>query len=279
MQSPRDHYIKIGEINTRYWTAGDAGPNVVLIHGVGRFLEEWLPSFDALAAHYRVCALDLPGHGRTDKPLSASYRMVDLARFVRDFMRALDIHQAHIVGHSLGGGIALQLTLQFSKAVDKLVLVCSAGLGKEATLVLRITAIPLLGELLTRPSLKGTRRLLKEFVMDRALLTDDFINLSYRMAALPGAQQAVLKTLRSAGNLFGQYDDIYRSIIDNLGSIAKPVLIIWGRQDRVLPVAHGQSAVKRLPDGHLKILEDCGHLPMLENTRMFNDSILNFLDS
>ena len=279
MQAPEDRYIKIGEINTRYWMAGDTGPQVVLIHGVGRFLEEWLPSFDALAAHNRVYALDWPGHGRTDKPLSASYRLVDLASFVNDFMGALDISQAHIVGHSMGGGIALQLTLQFPEAVDKLVLVCSAGLGKEVTLVLRIASVPLLGEILTRPSLNGTRRLLKEFVKDPAFLTDDFIDLSYRMAALPGAQQAVLKTLRSAGNLFGQYDDTYRPIVDNLGSIESPVLIIWGRQDRVLPVAHGQAAVTRLPNASLEILEDCGHLPMLEQTQRFNESILDFLSS
>ena len=279
MQAPEDHYIKIGEINTRYWTAGDTGPNVVLIHGVGRFLEEWLPSFDAIAAHCRVYALDLPGHGHTDKPLSASYRLADLAGFINDFMGALDISPAHVVSHSLGGGIALQLTLQFPEAVDKLVLVCSAGLGKEVTLVLRIATVPMLGEILTRPSLNGTRRLLKEFVKDPAFLTDDFVDLSYRMAALPGAQQAVLKTLRSAGNLFGQYDDTYRPIVDNLGSIESPVLIIWGRQDRVLPVAHGQAAVTRLPNARLEILEDCGHLPMLEQTQRFNESILDFLSS
>ena len=279
MQAPEDRYIKIGEINTRYWMAGNTGPQVVLIHGVGRFLEEWLPSFDNLAAHNRVYALDLPGHGHTDKPLSASYRLADLARFVNGFMEALDISPAHVVGHSLGGGIALQLTLQFPEAVDRLVLVCSASLGKEVTLVLRITAVPLLGEILTRPSLNGTRRLLKEFVKDPAVLTDEFVDHSYRMAALPGAQQAVLKTLRSSGNLFGQHDDTYRPIVDNLGSIKKPILIIWGRQDRVLPVAHGQAAVTKLPNASLKILEECGHLPMLEQTQQFNESILDFLSS
>ena len=209
MQAPEDHYIKIGNINTRYWTAGDAGPNVVLIHGVGRFMEEWLPNMDALAAHHRVYALDLPGHGHTGKPLSASYRLYDLAGFVKDFLAALDINQAHVIGHSLGGGIALQLILQFPEVVEKLVLVCPAGLGKEATLVLRLTAVPWLGEILTRPSLSGTKRLLKEFVEDQTLLTDEFVALNYRMAAQPGAQQAVLKTLRSAGNLFGQYDETY----------------------------------------------------------------------
>jgi pimeloyl-ACP methyl ester carboxylesterase len=105
------------------------------------------------------------------------------------------------------------------------------------------------------------------------------INTRYWTAALPGAQQAVLKTLRSAGNLFGQYDDTYRPIVDNLGPIESPVLIIWGRQDRVLPVAHGQAAVTRLPNASLEILEDCGHLPMLEQTQRFNESILDFLSS
>ena len=105
------------------------------------------------------------------------------------------------------------------------------------------------------------------------------INTRYWMAALPGAQQAVLKTLRSAGNLFGQYDDTYRPIVDNLGSIESPVLIIWGRQDRVLPVAPGQAAVTRLPNASLKILEECGHLPMLEQTQQFNESIIDFLSS
>ena len=105
------------------------------------------------------------------------------------------------------------------------------------------------------------------------------MDLSYRMAALPGAQQAVLKTLRSAGNLFGQYADTYRPIVDNFGSIKSPVLIIWGRQDCVLPVAHGQAAAAGLSNARLKILEDCGHLPMLEQTEKFNVSILDFLSS
>ena len=277
MPAPQDQYIKIGEINTRYWAVGESGPNVVLIHGVGRFAEEWLPSIDKLAAHHRVYALDLPGHGLTDKPLSASYGLVDMAGFVKAFTESLGIGQAHIIGHSLGGGIALRLVLRFPEAVRKLVLVCPAGLGKEATLILRIATVPLLGEILTRPSLKGTRRLLKEFVNDPALLSEEFVEFNYRMAAQPGAQQAVLKTLRTAGNLFGQYEDTYRPIVNNLGKIKQPVLIIWGRQDRVLPVAHGQAAVTRFPTASLEVIENCGHLPMLEDTHIFNELISNFL--
>ena len=279
MEAPQDHYITVGSINTRYWKAGDKGPNVVMIHGVGRFVEEWLPNIQALAADYRVYALDLPGHGGTDKPLSASYRLVDLAGFVNEFMGALEINHAHILGHSLGGGIALQLVLRFPDAVEKLGLVCPAGLGKEATMVLRIATVPLLGELLTRPSFNGTKRLLREFVNNPDLLTDDVVEFNYRMAARPGAQQAVLKTLRSVGNLFGQYEDAYRPIVDKLGKIKQPVLIIWGRQDRVLPVAHGQAAVNGLPNARLEIIEDCGHLPMLEETQQFNELIFDFLSS
>ncbi len=279
MPAPQNQHIKIGEINTRYWAVGESGPNVVLIHGVGRFAEEWLPSIDSLAAHHRVYALDLPGHGLTDKPLSASYGLVDMAGFVKAFMESLGIDQAHIIGHSLGGGIALQLVLRFPEAVGKLALVCPAGLGKEATLILRIATVPLLGEILTRPGLKGTKRLLKEFVNDPALLTEEFVEFNYRMAARPGAQQAVLKTLRTAGNLFGQSEDTYRPIVNSLGKIKQQVLIIWGRQDRVLPVAHGQATVTRFPTASLEVIENCGHLPMLEETKKFNELILDFLDS
>ncbi|MDX2502751.1 MAG: alpha/beta fold hydrolase [Deltaproteobacteria bacterium] len=99
------------------------------------------------------------------------------------------------------------------------------------------------------------------------------------MAAIPAAQQAVLKTLRSAGNLFGQLNESYRPIVENLELIKCPALIIWGRQDRVLPVIHGQAAEKVLPNARLKILENCGHLPMLEHTQLFNDTILDFLSN
>ena len=98
--------IKIGTVNTRYWMEGEGSP-VIFIHGISRSIEDWLLNFKVISGQHRVFALDLIGHGRTDKPLSASYKITDLAQFIKDFMDALNIKCANLVGHSLGGAISL----------------------------------------------------------------------------------------------------------------------------------------------------------------------------
>ena len=226
MKTPQDRYIQVGKYNVRYWDEGSQSAPVVLIHGLGGFIEDWLPSFEALAAQHRVVAVDLLGHGRTDKPRDGAYRVADLAQFVNNFMAALAIEHAHVVGHSLGGGISMRLTLMHPAAVDRLVLVSSAGLGKAATIGLRIASIPLLGELFTLPSRIGVAQSARFVLHDPKGMTGELIELGYQMSALPGAQQAFLKTLRANGNLFGQAKNLYGPIIEELPSITKPVLVL-----------------------------------------------------
>ena len=277
MKMPQDRYIKVGTINTRYWAEGSQGSPVILIHGIGGYIEAWLPNFDALAAQHQVYAVDLLGHGRTDKPLDVSYTIASLTQFVKDFMAALGIEQAHVVGHSLGGAIGTRLALTFPTVVDKLVLVESAGLGKEASLVLRITSVPFLGEMLTRPSRSGSASSGKMLVYNPAIMTNELVELNYQMAALPGAQQSFLKTLRANGNLFGQKKSMYSPNVRGLPSITHAVLVIWGRQDKVLPVMHAEVAAKGLPNVRVNVLDNCGHLPMLEHSQAFNELLLEFL--
>ena len=279
MKIPRDQYIRIGQINTRYWAEGIEGSVVVLIHGIGRFIEDWLPSLYVLAERHRVYAVDLLGHGRTDKPLDASYKIADLAQFVKDFMMALEIEHAHIVGHSLGGAIGTRLTLLYPNLVDKLILVSTAGLGRNVTIMLRIATIPLLGEKLTRPSLSGAANSAKMCVHNPDIITDKLVDLDYEMASLPGAQQALLKVLRVNGNLFGQDKSMYKPNILGLPSITNPVLVIWGRQDQIVSVEHADVVAKKLPDAKVRIFDDCGHFPMLEHTQAFNDLLLEFLNN
>jgi pimeloyl-ACP methyl ester carboxylesterase len=279
MKTPQDRYVQVGKYNVRYWAEGSQGAPVVLIHGLGGFIEDWLPSFDALAAQHRVVAVDLLGHGRTDKPKEGAYRVADLAQFVKDFMAALAIENARMVGHSLGGGIITRLTLMHPAVVDRLVLVSSAGLGKEVTIALRIASIPLLGELLTRPSRAGVAQTARFIVHDPAVMTGELIELGYQMAALSGAQRAFLRTLRANGNLFGQGKSLYGPNVLGLPSITKPVLVLWGRQDQIVPAAHAQVAAKSIPDARVHIFENCGHVPMLEYPRAFNELLLEFLGS
>jgi 4,5:9,10-diseco-3-hydroxy-5,9,17-trioxoandrosta-1(10),2-diene-4-oate hydrolase len=250
---------------------------VVLIHGLGGYVENWLSSFNALAAQHRVYALDLPGHGRTDKLMDISYRIADLAQFVEDFMAVLKIEHAHVVGHSLGGAVSTRLVLVHPAVVDKLILVASGGLGKEVGSMLRIASIPLLGDLLTRPSLSGSAQSAKILVYDPAVMTNELIKENFQMASLPGAQQAFLKTLRANGSLFGQVKSNYGPNVYGLPSIKKPVLVIWGQQDQVVPVAHADVAAKNIPNVRMHLLDKCGHAPMLEHPQVFNELLLEFL--
>jgi 4,5:9,10-diseco-3-hydroxy-5,9,17-trioxoandrosta-1(10),2-diene-4-oate hydrolase len=275
-QAPQVQYTKVGQINTRFWALGDEGSTVLLIHGIGGSLEDWMLNANALARNNCVFAVDLVGSGHSDKP-SVSYTFSYLAQFVNDFMEAENIDRACLIGHSLGGGVSLQFTIQFPDKVDKLVLVNSAGLGKEGSILFRLPTLPILGELLTRPSRKGTANLLKACVHDPAVVTDELIELAYSLAVLPGAQNAFLSTVRSLGNFRGIRKDVLRSIVDNLGTITAPTLIFWGQQDRILPVAHAHVAENKIPDTQLHIFDPCGHCPQLERPEEFNSIVLKFL--
>ena len=251
---------------------------VVLIHGLGRYVEDWRCNVHALAAQHRVYALDLVGSGRSDKP-SAPYSLPYLAQFVNNFMEAQNIGRASLIGHSLGGSIVLQYAIQFPDKVEKLMLVNSAGLGKEVPLSLRLSSLPIISKWLTRPSRKGIAGSLKKSVYDPALLTDEWVQLCYRQATLPGAQRALLDMARAIIDLGGMRDDVIRPILDNLAYITAPTLIIWGQQDRTLPVAHAYVAEKRMPNARLYIFDPCGHFTQMERSVEFNALVLEFLAS
>jgi pimeloyl-ACP methyl ester carboxylesterase len=279
VNAPRDQFCDVGQIRTRYWTDGDRGSPVVLVPGVPGYIEDWLPSIGALAARHRVYALDLVGQGLTDKPPDASYEITDLARFVRDFMTAQEIDRAHVVAHSFGGAIAIRLTLLFPEVVDRLVLVASAGLGREINPLFRLSGVPLIGNLLTRPSRSGSATFAKMLVHDPVVVTEESIERDYQMTAQPGAHQAFLRAVRTNVSLLsGQSERVYGPHLSGLASITSRVLIVWGAQDRIVPVAHAGVAAECLPSARLRVFEDCGHVPMLEQTQAFNASLLEFIN-
>ena len=273
---PPDQYTQIGQINTRFWAAGDGGKTLVLIHGLGGYVEDWMHNIHALAEQHRVYAMDLVGSGRSDKP-SAAYSLPYLAQFVHDFVEAQNIERASLIGHSLGGGVALQFAIRFPAKVGKLVLVSSAGLGREVKLLLRLSTLPIIGEWFTRPTRKGIAEFLKKSMYDPALVTDELVELCYHLAAVPGAQRAMLATARAVINLRGMRDDAVRPIVDHLPHITAPTLIVWGQRDRTLPVAHAYVAEKRMPNARLHIFDPCGHFPQMERPEEFNALVLEFL--
>ncbi len=275
-KSPQDRYVKVGDINTRFWSAGEKGSAIILVHGLGGFIENWISNIGPLSKDHRVYAMDLLGFGRTDKaPLTPDLN--DLVVFIHDFMKTQGIASASLVGNSLGGGLVLQFALKYPEEVEKLVLVDNAGMGRGVIFDFKLCSLPLLGELLIRPNPKSTASLWKKIVYDSSLLTPELLDLSYRLAAEPGAKQALLVALRAGIDLFGQRAALVRQLIGSLAGLNKPVLITWGRQDRIIPFAHARLALEKIPGARLEVFESCGHMPQLEHPDKFNKLVLDFL--
>jgi 4,5:9,10-diseco-3-hydroxy-5,9,17-trioxoandrosta-1(10),2-diene-4-oate hydrolase len=275
---PDDKYVDVGEVRTRYWTLGNEGPPLVLIHGIGASMESWAANIRPLAKTHRVYALDLVGFGSSGKP-TAPYTLSFLAQFVADFMRGQDIAQASIIGHSLGGGVALKLAIEHAEKVDRLVLVGSAGLGREGHIFFRLGSLPLVGEYLTRPSRERTAQFLEEMVYDPGMVTEELVDLHYDLMSRPGAQEAYLSTVRSIATVFGTRRAVLRSIVDNLDRITAPTLVVWGEQDEILPVAHAHVAAEAIPNARLHIFQECGHFVQMEKVEAFNALVSQFLNT
>ncbi len=276
LQMPEDRYIKVGNLKTRYWALGENGTPVILIHGLGASADIWMYNVDALAEQHRVYVPDLVGFGRSDKP-GPSFSPFDYTRFLDDFRTTLSIDRASLIGQSLGGGVALHYALQFPQKVNKLVLVDSAGLGKEVIWTLKLMSLPLVGELFSHPSRKGVEIFFKLAVRNRALVTKDFVELYYEIFSRPGFQKFFLMILRKIVDIRGAREEILDPIMNNLFKINRPVLIIWGEKDRVLPLKHGYLGKEKLPNAKLKIMDGCGHIPFFERSDEFNRTVLEFL--
>lgn len=276
MTFPKDQFIAANSINTRYWSVGDQGSPVILIHGLGASAEIWMHNVEAFAEHHRVYVPDLAGFGRSEKPAS-SFTPLDYASFVDDFMRALNIEQASLVGQSLGGGIALQYVLQFPQKINKLVLVDCAGFGKEIIWTLRLMSLSGIGELLSYPTRMEVSIFFKLAVHSQALITEDFIDIYYKFFRQPGSPEFLLKVVRMLVDIHGAKEKILSSVMESLHKIKHPTLILWGEDDRVFPLKHAYYGKEKISNSKLHIIKQCGHIPNFERPEEFNNIVLDFL--
>lgn len=269
-----ERYVDVDGWRIRYLHAGRGDP-VVLLHGLGVFAESWLYNISALSDYFSVYAPDLIGFGRSDKP-RISYDMEVFDRFLLGFLDSLGLERVVLIGNSLGGGIALYFALTHPDRVEKLVLVDSALIGRDVSWGLRILSIPRLGRLLIgKGSKEDLRRALRGSFYDPKFLTDDWIEEAYRISKLPGVKHPFLSVIRNGVNLWG----IRRRYVltDRLHELKMPVLIVWGRQDRVIPVRYAYVAYRRIRSARLIIFEGCGHAPQIERYAQFNKAVLEFL--
>ena len=274
---PADLYINIDGVRTRYWTQGESGSAVLLIHGLGGFVENWMHNIGPLSERHRVYALDLLGFGLTDKtPLVRNmYQLVD---FIDAFLETIRPGRVALIGNSLGGGLALYYTVQHPEKVDKIVLADNAGMGRQVCADFRWCAVPVLNNFITRSSRESTARILSTLVYDRSKITKEFIDLAFKYASAPGAVKALMTTLYAGIDIFGQRSKLTRRLREELAGLKVPALVIWGRQDRIIPLSHGYIARDRIPGARLEIIDNCGHMPMFEQPEKFNRLVLDFLD-
>jgi 4,5:9,10-diseco-3-hydroxy-5,9,17-trioxoandrosta-1(10),2-diene-4-oate hydrolase len=273
----KDQYIKVGDISTRYWSVGEKGKTIILIHGFGTSVEIWQHNISVLSKDYKVVAFDIPGFGRSDKIQHPDF-FTFIPRFVSDFMDALNIGKASLMGISLGGAISLKFAVQYPNKIDKLILVDSGGLGTDLPFSMCVVSLPIVGELLTRPSRKMTYEFLKPLVFDPKILNEEIIDFYYELSSLPGAQKSLLCILRSFCNIFGPYKDMIHQIKSSLYQISAPTLIIWGKYDASFPLSHAYYAKEKIPNSKLHIIDQSGHLPNFEKPEEFNQIVLNFLN-
>ncbi len=278
---PEEHEIVLHGHRVSYRVAGQGGPVVLLIHGITGCARQWDQVIPLLAERYTVVAPDLLGHGQSAKP-RGDYSLGAYAVSVRDLLVALGHRRATVVGHSLGGGIAMQFAYEYPPFAERLVLVSSGGLGREVHLLLRAATLP--GSELVLPVISNERLIgvgnLLAGLLERLGLTagPDLAEMArgYSSLADAGARQAFIHTLRAVIEIGGQRvsatDRLY--LADLL-----PSLVIWGSRDPLIPVDHAHIADRELPNNRLEIFEGTGHFPQLQEPIRFAHTLIDFIES
>src|SRR3954451_8288735 len=276
---PRETRVVHG--HRRAFAPAGEGPPLLLLHGVGNSAQTWAGVLDRLSAAHTVLAPDLLGHGSSDKP-RGDYSIAGYANGMRDLLSVLDIEQATVVGHSLGGGIALQFAYQFPERCARLVLVGSGGLGPELSAGLRAATLPGAEAVLTAlAGVSGVLRMGLRVVegVGRAggwQRLRDLAEAGDALLALKDveARRAFLRTLRGVVDARGQaVTAVDRLYLAN----AIPMLVVWGSRDPIVPAAHAQTVRALVPTARVEVLEGAGHWPHLDDPDRFCDVLLDFV--
>jgi pimeloyl-ACP methyl ester carboxylesterase len=264
-----------------YRIAG-SGPPVVLIHGMVNSSRHWESVALGLADSYTVIAPDLIGHGDSATP-RGDYSLGAHAASIRDLLTAIGVEKATIVGHSLGGGVAMQFFYQFPQRTERLVLVSSGGLGHEVSPLLRAAALPGATPLLslaTRPRVLAGLLQASERLQRRGSGKAVYLRAVARALEPlkePGAREAFLQTLRAVIDVRGQRvsarDRLY------LLKDAMPTLVVWGGRDHTIPLSHGRETHEAVPGSRFEVLPRAAHFPHLEDPEGLAAVLRDFLET
>jgi pimeloyl-ACP methyl ester carboxylesterase len=267
----------------RAFRVAGSGPAILLIHGIGDNSTTWKTVQAKLAQRFTVIAVDLLGHGQSGKP-RADYSVAAYANGMRDLLSVLDIERVTVIGHSLGGGVAMQFAYQFPQLVERLVLVAAGGVTRDVNIVLRMASLPMGGEALAflrlplvLPAVQIAGRTLGT-VLGSTKLGRDLPDVLRVLADLPEpmASSAFTRTLRAVvdwrGQMVTMLDRCY--LAESI-----PVQIIWGTEDVVVPVSHAWMVHAAMPGSRLEIFERSGHFPFHDDPDRFIEVVERFIDT
>lgn len=273
----RIEQIQIGQYLINYLTAGTGEP-VVLVHGGNIGWGQWYPNIAALAKHYTVYALDLPGAGRSSR---IDYDRLDLQRdfveVVRSFIANLHLGSVSIIGSSVGGWIALQLVLS-DLPVKKLILVDSLGFGDSMSFSDRLIGIRPFAKLIARTILRPVRgnKNIEKFLRDvfykkETVIAPQFIDYFYETMATSHN----LLLISGLSSFWGVRPELV--LRDALAGVKNRTLVVWGERDALMPLSINQPNFSRLPNAQVHIMKDAGHIPSMEKPEEFNRVVIEFL--
>ncbi len=266
----RRAYVKVG-----------SGPTLLLLHGLGCDHTTWEPVIDRLARHYTVLAPDLLGHGQSAKP-RADYSLGGYANGMRDLLTVLSIDKVTVVGHSFGGGVAMQFAYQFPERTERMVLVGSGGLGPEVSPLIRAITSPGYHQVMGVLTMPGVRHVgmvgMRVLAATGSRHTRDLGEVAdiYDTFKDPHARAAIRHVVGAVvdwrGQIVGMADRAYLTE-------AMPIAVVWGQDDQVIPVRHAANAAALAPKARVEVIPNAGHFPHKDHPERFARILHGFVRS
>ncbi len=258
-----EKYVTVDGYNIRYLESGSSSKKLVLLHGLGGYAERWRNIIPYLSEKYHVFVPDLIGYGKSDKP-SVDYTVELFVRFTFDFIDALGLRKTNLIGTSLGGQVAVECAATQNPIIEKIVLISPAGVMKKSTPALDAYTMAAL-----YPSRETIKTAYQMMVGDNKNVSEDAIDNFIENMSRPNAKMVFLSTLLGLKNS--------PDITEKLSAIKVPTLIIWGEEDKLIPMEYAKNFVSSINHSQFIIMNGCGHTPHIEEPKKLTEMVTKFL--
>jgi 4,5:9,10-diseco-3-hydroxy-5,9,17-trioxoandrosta-1(10),2-diene-4-oate hydrolase len=270
-----EKYIDVNGWRTRYVSAGTQGSALVFLHGLGASLDSWSLNLKPLGETFRVFAPDMIYFGKSAKPKHPP-RPTEFISFVLGFMDALGLARATLIGNSMGGAVATRMAITAPERVERLILVDPAGFGRELVWWLRLrTMVDLRAR--GKPSPRMLRYGLQQVFYNPDRVPQELIEAMVALNAEPGVFESYRRVLRAGVDWRGLKDRMLSEVRDESHRIRVPTLLVWGKQDRVVPLHQMNVAQQKIPHAQTYVFDECGHAPQIEHAAQFNTLVRDFV--